>query len=222
MELLREVELLRIELHHVSTKLQVVSDVPLLLEFQELYGESTMVLSMELGSLESLAMAMMPSPSPLDSCHPPDVVDYCGLVGSCTLSSIAIGHVASSGGKVDETGVLSPNSKAFPCEKVKMSESIVLVVHVVDDVEVAGMLAYDALESRQPLTFVEPRGSDVAVTHSHKTIGQVSLRAKVDGILFQIHIHRLLKRLEAASLDLGRQLWGRLAFADLVVHVLFG
>ena len=66
------------------------------------------------------------------------------------------------------------------------------------------MLASDPLEPSQPLAFVEDEGSDVAVTHSHVTVRQVSVREKVDDILFQIELHSLLKRLEAASPGSGK------------------
>ena len=45
---------------------------------------------------------------------------------------------------------------------------------------------------------------DVTVSHSHETVGQVSVHDKVNDILFQIEIHSLLKRLEAASPGSGK------------------
>ncbi|KAE8817763.1 Gibberellin 2-beta-dioxygenase 8 [Hordeum vulgare] len=252
MKILREVELLCTELHHVVVKLQVASNVPLLPELQvgfigeetgcffgdfsphalrattqsvhgkavitdvvspvlqimhelhEFCGKSFMVLSMGLVSLKSSAMAMMPSPPPSESYHPIIVVDCGGLVGSVTLSSMAIGHVASLSGEADETGVLPPNSEALSCDQLETSESIVSVALVVDDLEVIGVLASDPLEPSQSLAFVEPRGFDVIVTHSHKTTGQVSLRAKVDEIFFKIEVHSLLKHLEVPSPGSGK------------------
>ena len=82
------------------------------------------------------------------------------------------------------------------CEQLQAPESIVSVVSVTDNVEVISMLAS---EPSQPLAFVEREGSDVTVSHSHETVGQVAVHDKVNDILFQIEIHSLLKCLEAAS-----------------------
>lgn len=98
-------------------------------ELQELCGESAMVQPMKPGSLESLA-----SPSPSESCQPLAFVDSGCLDGSFTLSSMPIGHEVSLSDEVDETGVLAPNSDALSCEQLEMSESIVSVASVVDDV----------------------------------------------------------------------------------------
>ena len=47
--------------------------------------------------------------------------------------------------------------------------------------------------------------TNVAITHSHKPVAQVvSVREKADDILFQIEIHSLLKRLEAANPGSGK------------------
>ena len=51
---------------------------------------------------------------------------------------------------------------------------------------------------------VERGGSDVAGTHSHVIVGQVSMRDKVNEILFQIELHSLLKRLERMSPGSGK------------------
>ena len=90
------------------------------------------------------------------------------------------------------------------CEQLEASDSIVSVVSVTDNVEAVKMLASDPLEPSQMVTIVEREGSDVTVTHSHETVGQVSVRDKVNDILFQIKIHSLLKRLEAASPGSGK------------------
>ena len=78
------------------------------------------------------------------------------------------------------------------------------MVPVTDDVEVVGMLAPDPSERNQPLIFVEHGGSDVVVTHSHVTVGQVSVRDKVNDILFDLELHSLLKRLERVSPGSGK------------------
>ncbi|XBI23004.1 hypothetical protein VPH35_063955 [Triticum aestivum] len=85
------------------------------------------------------------------------------------------------------------------CEQLEASGSIVSVVSVTDNVEAVKMLASDPLEPSQMVAIVEREGSDVTVTHSHETVGQVSVHDKVNDILFQIEIHSLLKHLEAAS-----------------------
>ena len=85
------------------------------------------------------------------------------------------------------------------CEQLEASGSIVSVASVTDNVEAVKMLAFDPLEPSQMVAVVEREGSDVTVTHSHKAVGQVSVRDKVNDILFQIEIHNLLKRLEATS-----------------------
>ncbi|KAE8784438.1 Gibberellin 2-beta-dioxygenase 8 [Hordeum vulgare] len=94
------------------------------------------------------------------------------------------------------------------CEQLEVPEStvsvvpvgdvVVSVVSVADDVEVVGMLAPDLLEPSQTLASVDRGGSDVAVTHSHVTVGKVAfVRDKVDEILFELEVRSLLKRLEA-------------------------
>ena len=163
-------------------------------ELQELCGESSMVLPMELGSLESLVVAMTPSLP-----QSPAFANNGDLVGSVTASSMAIGHVTSLSGEVDETCVLAPNS-----EQVETPESIVLVIPVTDDVEAVGTLAPDPSEPNQQLAPVERGGSDVAGTHSHVIVGQVSVHDKVNEILFQIELHSLLKRLERMSPGSGK------------------
>ena len=105
-----------------------------------------MVLPMDLGSLESMAVAMMPSPPPPESCQAHAFVDSGALVSSVTLSSMTIGHVVSLSGEVDATGMLAPNSEAISCEQLETSESIMSVVPMTDDVEAVGMLAPDPLE----------------------------------------------------------------------------
>ena len=57
------------------------------------------------------------------------------------------------------------------------------------------MLSPDPSKPNQPLTSVEHGGSDVVVTHSHVTVGQVSTRDKVNQTLFEIERHSLLKRM---------------------------
>uniref|UniRef100_N1QXY1 Uncharacterized protein n=1 Tax=Aegilops tauschii TaxID=37682 RepID=N1QXY1_AEGTA len=51
---------------------------------------------------------------------------------------------------------------------------------VADDVDAVNTLVPNPLEPNQPLAFVEREGSDVVVTHSHETVGQVSVRDKLD------------------------------------------
>ncbi|KAF7031163.1 hypothetical protein CFC21_042534 [Triticum aestivum] len=88
---------------------------------------------------------------------------------------------------------------------VPVGDVVVSVVSVADDVEAVGMLASDPLEPSQSLAFVDDVGSDVPVTNSHVTVGHVmSVREKVDEILFELEIHSLLKRLEAASPGSGK------------------
>ncbi|XBI08934.1 hypothetical protein VPH35_136595 [Triticum aestivum] len=80
------------------------------------------------------------------------------------------------------------------CEQLEASGSIVSVVSMTDNVEAVKMLASDPLEPSQMVTIVEREGSDVTVY----------VRDKVNDILFQIEIHSLLKRLEAASPGSGK------------------
>ncbi|XBI89001.1 hypothetical protein VPH35_026889 [Triticum aestivum] len=88
---------------------------------------------------------------------------------------------------------------------VPMGDVVVSVVSMADDVETDDMLAPDPLEPSQSLAFVDGGGSDVPVTNSHVTVGHVmSVRDKVDEILFELEIHSLLKRLEAASPGSGK------------------
>ncbi|KAE8804407.1 Gibberellin 2-beta-dioxygenase 8 [Hordeum vulgare] len=68
------------------------------------------------------------------------------------------------------------------------------------------MLTSDPLEPNQPLVSVDHGGSDVSVTNSHKTIGKLSVRDKVNDILFELEIHILLARLERASPGSGRKI----------------
>ncbi|XBI72425.1 hypothetical protein VPH35_066380 [Triticum aestivum] len=90
------------------------------------------------------------------------------------------------------------------CEQLEASDSIVSVVSVTDNVEAVKMLTSDPLKPSQMVAIVEREGSDVIVTHSHETVGKVSVHDKVNDILFQIEIHSLLKRLEAASPGSGK------------------
>ncbi|XBI40363.1 hypothetical protein VPH35_124960 [Triticum aestivum] len=172
-------------------------------ELQELCGESSIVLPMELSALESLAVAMTPSLPPPESRQPPAFAYSGDLVGSITASSMAIGHVVSLSGEVDAIDVLAPNSEAISCEQLETSESIVSVVPITNDVEAVGMLAPDPSEPNQPLASVEHGGSDVAVTRPKVTVGQVSVRDKINEILFEIELHSLLKCLERVSPGFG-------------------
>lgn len=52
------------------------------------------------------------------------------------------------------------------------------MVSVADDVEAVSMLTPDPLEPNQPVDSVDRGGYDVSVTHSHKTIGKLSMRDK--------------------------------------------
>uniref|UniRef100_A0A452YM47 CCHC-type domain-containing protein n=1 Tax=Aegilops tauschii subsp. strangulata TaxID=200361 RepID=A0A452YM47_AEGTS len=91
------------------------------------------------------------------------------------------------------------------CEQLKASESIMLEVAVVDDVGAVSMLAPAPVGPSQPLALGARGGSDVAVTQSHVAVGRVeTVRDKVDAILFEIEVHSLLKRLEAACPGSGR------------------
>ncbi|XP_048554207.1 uncharacterized protein LOC125535209 [Triticum urartu] len=173
-------------------------------ELQELCGESSMVLPMELSALESLVVAMPPSLPPSESCQPPAIPGCGDLVGSVNASSMAIMHVASLSGEVDEIGVLAPNSEALSCEQLETPESIVPMAPVTGDAEAVGALAPDLTEPNQSLASVEHGGSDVAVTHSHVTVQQVSVRDKFNEILFEIELHSLFKRLERVSPGSGK------------------
>ena len=135
-------------------------------------------------------------------------MDIRALVGSVTLSSMTIGHVKSLSDKVDEIGVLAPNSEALSCEQLETPESVVSVVPVTDEVEAVGALAPDPSEPNQPLASVGSGGSDVAVTHSHVTVGQVSVREKFNEILFEIELHSLLKCLKRVSPGSGKAIVG--------------
>jgi hypothetical protein len=79
-------------------------------ELQELREESSMVLSMELGSVESLAVAMTLSPPSSETSQPSVSVESGGLDASATL---LIGHVVSLSNEVVEAGVLTPTSEAL-------------------------------------------------------------------------------------------------------------
>lgn len=85
-------------------------------------------------------------------------MDIRALVGSVTLSSMTIGHVKSLSDKVDEIGVLAPNSEALFCEQLEVPESITLVVPAVAEVAAVCMLAPDPLEPTRPLASVECGG----------------------------------------------------------------
>jgi hypothetical protein len=52
----------------------------IMLELQELCGESSVVLPMELGLCEPLAVATSPSPRPSEPCEPPAFVDNGGVL----------------------------------------------------------------------------------------------------------------------------------------------
>lgn len=69
-----------------------------------------MVVPIELGSLESLAVDIAPSLPPFESSQLPASVDSVGLVDSVTLSSLS--------GQVDETGVFAPNSESLFGKKI--------------------------------------------------------------------------------------------------------
>jgi hypothetical protein len=81
-------------------------------ELEGIHGESSVVLQMEQGSLEALAVATTPSPPPFETCQPLAHVDNGGLDASATLSAEAIGHVVSLTDEITEAGVLVPNSEA--------------------------------------------------------------------------------------------------------------
>ena len=112
-------------------------------ELQELCEESPMVLPMKLSALESLVVAMPPSLPPSESYQSPAIPGCGDLVGSVNASSMAIVHVASLSGEVDEIGVLALNSEALSCDHLETPESIVPVVPVTNDVEAVGALAPD-------------------------------------------------------------------------------
>jgi hypothetical protein len=76
-------------------------------------GESSVVLPMELGSLEALAVATTPLPPLSEPCEPTAHVDSGGLDASATLSSVAIRHVVSLNDETVKKGVLAPNSEAL-------------------------------------------------------------------------------------------------------------
>jgi hypothetical protein len=82
-------------------------------ELQELCGESSVVLPMELGSLEALTVAMSPSPPPSETCRPPALVESGEFDASAALSSVSIGHVVPLSNEVAEASVLAPNSDAL-------------------------------------------------------------------------------------------------------------
>jgi hypothetical protein len=82
-------------------------------ELQELCGESSVVLLMELGSSEALVVAMSPLPPPSKTCRSPALVESGGLDASATLLSVSIWHVVSLNNEVAEAGVLAPNSDAL-------------------------------------------------------------------------------------------------------------
>jgi hypothetical protein len=79
-------------------------------ELRELREESSVVLSMELGSVESLAVAMTPSPPSSETSQPPVSVESGGLDASAILP---IGHVVSLSNEVVDAGVLTPTSEAL-------------------------------------------------------------------------------------------------------------
>jgi hypothetical protein len=86
----------------VSSVLQVMP------ELQELCGVSSVILPMELVSLEALEVASMPSPPPSEPCRSPAIVDSGGLDASVTTS-----HVVYLSDEIDKAGVLAPNSEAL-------------------------------------------------------------------------------------------------------------
>lgn len=143
---------------------------------QELCEAPSPPLSMVLPKEMGLVMPMMPSP-PMLAASPPFVV-------------------------VDNEG----QDLLLSCEHLETPESIVSVVPVTDDIDAVGMLAPDPLEPSQPLAFVDRGGFDVSVTQSHVTVGQVSVRDKVNEILFELEIHSLLARLERASPGSGKKI----------------
>jgi hypothetical protein len=88
-------------------------DLQIMPVLQGLHGESSVMLPMELVSLEALVVATTPSPLPSEPCQPPDHVDSGGLDASVTLSSVAIGHMVSLSDEIVDAGVLAPNSEAL-------------------------------------------------------------------------------------------------------------
>jgi hypothetical protein len=86
----------------------VAQDVQIMPEL--ICGESSVVLPMELRSLEGLVVATTPSPPPSEPCQSSAHVDNGGLDASATLSSMAIGHVVSLSDEIAEASVLVPSS----------------------------------------------------------------------------------------------------------------
>jgi hypothetical protein len=82
-------------------------------ELQELREESSVMLPMELGSLQALAVATTHSPPPSEPCQLVAHVDSGPVDASATLSSVAIEHVVSLSDEVAEAGVLALNSDAL-------------------------------------------------------------------------------------------------------------
>lgn len=93
------------------------------------------------------------------------------------------------------------------CGQLEAPEFIVSVTPVADDVEAFGMLAPDHSTPSQPLAFADHGGSDVEVTDPHVVAGKVmTVREKVDEILFQVELHSLLARLERVSPGSGKKI----------------
>ncbi|KAE8804508.1 Gibberellin 2-beta-dioxygenase 8 [Hordeum vulgare] len=102
-------------------------------------------------------------------------------------------HTPDPFGKKNVLGAICIRSGRHPTRSQK-------AVSEVNDVKAVSMLASDPLAVGQPLTFVDHESFDVAVTDSHVAVGQmVSVRGKVNEILFQIELHNLLPRLKKAS-----------------------
>ena len=136
----------------------------------------------------------------------PDLQELC----LCPVSPLSVERVEADSSVTSCEGYVSPLS----CEQLEVPESVsvvpvgdvvVPVVSVADNVDAVCMLAPDSWEPSQPLAFVDRGGSDVVVTHSQVAVGKVvSVRDKVDEILFELEVDSLLKRLEAACPGAGK------------------
>ncbi|VAH08601.1 unnamed protein product [Triticum turgidum subsp. durum] len=135
----------------------------------------------------------------------PDLQELC----LCLVSPLSVERVEVDSSVTSCEGYVSPLS----CEQLEVPESVSVVpvgdvvmpvVSVADNVDAVCMLAPDSWEPSQPLAFVDRGGSDVVVTHSQVAVGKVSVRDKVDEILFELEVHSLLKRLEAACPGSGK------------------
>ena len=82
-------------------------------ELQEVCGKSPMVLPMEMGPLEALVVATVPSPPPSEPCQPGAFEDSGCSVVSASLTSVDRGHMVSLNDEVDDACVLAPNSDAL-------------------------------------------------------------------------------------------------------------